>query len=240
MSLELSNTVLEFIPVELDDYEQLTVLDLSDNPLEVASIQIPATVEQLNLSGSTLFGSVNFASQDLTHLILNDVTFDGLEEDSDVVSDLFALLETNSGITHLGLNGLELGFRMLGLFELLSLDLVSLELSNTGLEFLPQVSEFEELEVLILDDNELIDISPLFADLPSLNVLSLLGNEMIACDVLTALLESFEGDIDLRAPENCGVVQNQLNVAALSVIISLILNDEPKCEIDNQVECIEE
>jgi len=94
----------------VDGIEQLTSLvelDLSNNPLNVSSelflVQAQA-LEKLNLSGTVLLDFSSLLNlQQLTHLLLNDVTtFDlGLISQQ----QLLDIIRINPRITHLGLNG---------------------------------------------------------------------------------------------------------------------------------------
>ena len=197
VSLELSDTGLEFLPLPLDQYSQLEVLDLSDNPLAFfESLFAQAqTLERLDLSGTILPDlSGLFDLENLTYLVLNDVSFDvpsfaldGIEQ------ELLAVVQNNPGIIHLGLNGFNLNDST-QLFNELSLELVSLELSDTGLEFLPlSLDQYPQLEVLDLSDNPLEFLGPLESLESSLRVLNLSNtnlptlNELLPLTALTSL-----------------------------------------------------
>jgi Leucine-rich repeat (LRR) protein len=197
VSLELSNASLSSLPVTLDQFTQLEVLDLSHNPIEnlpplIAQAQ---TLKQLNLSGTTLYDLVPLLDlRQLTHLLLNDVTLTMTPADPiQIQQQLTDLLRDNPGIRHLGLNGFELTDPY-ALFNELSTDVVSLELSNTSLSSLPvTLDQFTQLEVLDLSDNSIDFLGPLMSLEFSLKQLNLSNtnlpnlNELLSLKSLTHL-----------------------------------------------------
>ena len=89
----------------------------------------------------------------LTHLYLNDLNFADPNSSTFVHQQVLDLVNQNPGVTHLGLNGIQIEDPY-SLFNSLSSDLVSLELSNTGLDILPvPVDQYEQLEILDLSYN---------------------------------------------------------------------------------------
>ena len=142
------------------------MLDLSDNPLNpeaftFGTFQLTENLEYLNLSGTSLRSITDlFELNNLTHLLLNDVVFTEFVFDNQ--TDVLQILNNNPRISHLGLNGIQLSDPNLFLEQLFfqssrQVLFESLELSDTGIEFLPNFdpAQLIELEVLDLSDNPL-------------------------------------------------------------------------------------
>ena len=126
-----------------------------------------SNIEQLNLSGITLsFAQDLFELNNLdslTHLLLNDIEFsDEFVNQFDVQQNIVDILRNNRRITHLGLNGVlnfsdQFANDSFQLFDAILPRVVSLELSDIGLEFLPfPLDQYTQLEVLDLSDNPLV------------------------------------------------------------------------------------
>ena len=199
----------------IDQLPNLVELDLSDNPLDdyfplFAQAQ---TLKRLNLSGTSLFDLWSlYDLTELTHLILNDVTV----TDADVFQiqqQLTDIVRNNPGITHLSLNGFALNDSP-ALFDELSPNLVSLELSNTGLQYLPvPLNQYIQLESLTLNSNGITDIGWLLVDLPAVSFLSLEGNDEISCEDLDLLTERLGSNVELIKPTSCGHTSSVIDLS---------------------------
>lgn len=132
-ALELSGLGLSHLPVPLEQYTHLTMLDLSNNPLDhLGPLQsLQDSLRYLNLSGTKLHDLYDIREfSNLSHLLLNDIAF---EYGVTIEQDLFDLLQKNSNLTHVAINGITINdpYR---LSDLLSPQLLSLEMSRIGLE----------------------------------------------------------------------------------------------------------
>ena len=190
VSLELSNTGLNFVPVPLDQYTRLEVLDLSTNPLQsIGSLfGLRTTLTSLDLSATQLFDLGDVSSlQVLTHLLLNDIAFSGPIDPLQLEQSLIQTLQNNPSLTHVGFNGFAINDSN-NLFIGLSPNLVSLELSNTGLNFVPTpLDQFPKLQVLDLSNNPIQSVGPLFSLELVLEYLDLSNTELTNIDELLPL-----------------------------------------------------
>jgi len=256
VSLELSDAGIEFLPVFFpNQFSNLEVLDLSDNPINLSASQSSLlevfeqaqSLQYLNLSNINLLDlnellslrslrslilnsdePVNYSTQTLNEILLNnqyltDLGLNGIQLQTNLSSILNTIADSavvNLAIANIGADEIVLPIFLIERLE-------SLDISSNNLTELVNLEFAEQLESLILNDNAIVDIAGLLVDLPSLDALSLLNNEAIACDDLDILVEHFGGNVQVINPENCGVVSGDvIDSAALSAIVNLVLQDE--------------
>lgn len=164
----------------LDQLPNLTQLDLSHNPMQYLGplFGLQHSLQRLDLSGTALFDIGPIAElQALTHLYLNDVQF--IDGDGSYHQDqLHHLLQSNLQLTHLGLNGFRI-YDPYTLFMHLTPNLVSLELSRTGLSYFPiPLDYFSGLEKLDLSHNPIRHLAPAQTLEHRLKQLNLSGTEL--------------------------------------------------------------
>jgi Leucine-rich repeat (LRR) protein len=217
VSLELSGAGLMDIPVPLEQFTQLEVVDLSGNPLEMLGpIQgLQGTLQRLNLSGTKLcdLGKL-LGFTGLERLRLNDIDFSCPVDASQLEQDLNALLLDNPDLTHVGFNGYSISDPY-ELFNNLSPGLISLELSEVGLTDIPiSLEQFQQLETLDLSDNPLGYLGSIQGQPKTLQRLNLSGTKL--CDLgdlfgLTGLERLWLNDIDFSCPISSNQLEQDLN-----------------------------
>lgn len=210
VSLELSDIGLSEVAYHgysMYHLDQLQILDLSKNPLKnIGFLQdLRHSLRYVDLSETRIDGLYPLqGATGLTHLYLNDVDYQGayLGDQEYLVNQL---LMSNTGLTHVGLNGLAIS-NFQSLFNSLSPRLVSLELSNTGLSVLPiPLYQFMELRLIDLSYNPLQDLGPLYGLELGLEHINLSGTQLYGIDQLNdlrALTHLLLNDVEFIDPQH--------------------------------------
>jgi hypothetical protein len=231
VSLELSNTGLSHLPVPLDQFTQLEVLDLSDNSIDFLGplTALEFRLKKLNLSNTNLPNLNELLSlKSLTHLFLNQSLAVSYS-----TQDLNQILLNNELLTHVGLTGIQLqtdlnlilntvadslvvwleianvGASTLAMPPLLIERLEYLDVSSNNLAELFEIGFAQQLESLIFEDNGVTNIDWLLVNLPALKLVNLSRNDSITCNDLDALSAHFGETVELTRPANCVTAQLQ-------------------------------
>ncbi|TQV80167.1 hypothetical protein FKG94_10905 [Exilibacterium tricleocarpae] len=227
VSLELGNTGLQAIPVPLDQFSRLHTLDLSVNPLTaIGPLQgLAYTLKRLDLSQTRVHSLFELRE-------LRALTALNLNQGQTPVDDLWLLneiLRHNPALQRVGLSDIQLSANIDVLVQTLSeLPLTWLDIANTGsgdinwsmplVENLHYLNASDngmttttgliaarQLEQLYLDNNQLVNISDLLsiAQSEEIRLISLSGNDNLACVDLDALASSLPPGVELIRPANC-------------------------------------
>ena len=151
----------------------LETLDLSDNPIEwvdLYPLHGPSKLKKINLSRTGIF-DFQFLGEhrNLKEIYLNNLLPNPWGEEIYLPTSIF---QNNPGITHLGLNGIDLQARPELGWSFYSLQLESLEISGTGwTDMLFPVDRFHFLRKLDLSNNqfEYLGVLPPFLEELNLN-----------------------------------------------------------------------
>lgn len=216
--LSLGNTGLTQIPVPLDQFEALTHLDLSNNPITwVGPLQgLETTLISLDLSNTALYDLMDISSlRALETLYLNNIDM-GMQDPVMTDDQLGQILNNNPGLKHIGINDITLMNPMM-FFDLVSPNIETLALSNTGLNFIPMPAPnmFSALRSLDVSQNPI-------SDLP---LLQGLDQQLVYLDISNTNLFSLSELLDLRALKQLRINDVNLDPMAmpesdLQIIIS--------------------
>jgi hypothetical protein len=231
VSLELSNTGLTSLPVPLDQFTRLEILDLSDNSIDFLGplMSLEFRLKKLNLSNTNLPNLNELLSlKSLTHLFINSSLAVNYS-----TQNLNQILLNNDSLTHVGLTGIQLqtdlnlilntiagslvvwleianvGAVDLALPASLTERLEYLDLSGNNLAALYDITLAQRLESLVFEDNGVTNIDWLLVNLPALKFVSLLRNDAITCGDLDTLSIHFGETVELVRPVNCVTAQLQ-------------------------------
>jgi Leucine-rich repeat (LRR) protein len=224
VSLQISDIGLPGVPVPLDEFAGLLLLDVSENPLQHLGpmYNLQNTLEYLDVSGTQLSDLYELTQlRSLTHIFLNNVRFAATFGPIDREAFVNDILIHNPNITHLGISGLKISdFERL--FHNFSPNLATLELSNTGLMFPPiPFDQFQQLKTLDLSHNPLEHLGPLHS----------LQNQLEVLDISETRIPDLHMLSELRA-----LTKLRLNGIAFSApqdpisqadIIQQVLNNNP-------------
>jgi Leucine-rich repeat (LRR) protein len=183
ISLDLSNSQLTELPMEVVQLKNLTVLDLSDNqltelPVEIAQLQ-NLTVLHLNKNQFTNLPTEIGQLQNLTELDLSENQLTELSAEVGQLQDLTVLnLHGNN------LSGLPPEITQCQ-------DLTTLFLSDNQFRKVPpQIEQLQQLIALFLWENQLRDVPPEIAQLQKLHTLVLDHNQLTKLPAEVAQLQN--------------------------------------------------
>lgn len=226
--LELSDTGMTSVPVALDQYDSLTSIDLSHNPITYLS---PINqLKELNVSHTKLMDLNQLLGlNELIELRANNIQFASEVPIESINYQLQQLVSTNPQLKVLGINGLNLidpYDPVGGFFAALPPQIQVLELSDTGLLDFPLTHL--PIKRLNLSDNPIafINLNPLNMSLEALDLSKTQLEDLFGLEQLTNLKELRLGDTDFSAGYN-PMLQQQLQTILMNndSLVILGLND---------------
>lgn len=210
--LSLSNTGLTTLPMPVDQFTQLSALDLSGNPIDwIGTLQgLENQLTSLNLSNTKLYDLNDLNTlKALESLQINDIEF--VSQDPMLDNQVQQILMNNPRLTQLGMNGITINDSF-SFFNTLSPQMRALSVSNTGLSQIPMpLAQFSQLESVDLSHNPIAWVGPLQG----------LEMQLKSLDLSHTVLESLNDIVNLRALETL-----RLNNIPLDMQDPVMTNDQ--------------
>ncbi|MDH5765345.1 MAG: leucine-rich repeat domain-containing protein, partial [Gammaproteobacteria bacterium] len=207
VELDLGNNGPRLLPFEFSQYQTLKKLNLENSGLiDITPLQT-LHLRELNLSNNQLTSLSALGGQ----LHLKAINLAG---NTDIaINDAYWLINQNTGLNQINLNGIAINGPaplFSNIASGLPYHLTHLDLGNTGLTDIIQISQYDSLNVLNLSGNDLVNIDPLTSNIDpvnssSLRELDLSHNQIIDIYQLT----SFRNLTHLNLSGNTGINATQ-------------------------------
>jgi len=216
-NLDLSGTNIEQIPMALFSLKKLEKLSLESNQIK----EIPDDIEKLKALQTV------------------DLRFNNIDKISKKIFDLNLselLLENNPFLSIKELQNTNVEDMLNRLFQFHDNEFKKIDLSNLGIDYIPTLSQFKDIEILDLSNNKIKDISNDIFELFKLKELNLSSNSIktISDDLLSLELEN----LDLNNNDVSQIKGFSLNKSPKEIIEFLLLNQDKETTSLNEAKIL--